>query len=371
MPPRLTQILNLIDEIAPPALAEDWDKAGLACGHPDDTVTGIALALDATPAAVEFAAKKKANLLLVHHPPIFTPLATLRSDRSAGALMSAAIRAGVAVYSAHTSFDAARGGLNDYFAAKFGLADVEPLVPPSSDPYVKLVVFCPPTHTETVATAIFGAGGGTIGDYTHCAFRHDGTGSFRPTETSTPYSGTKGVVSFEAEQRLEVRVPKAALAGVLTAMTAAHPYEEVAYDVVPLTGAGAWGIGRIGWIDPETTLGALADRCKKTFRIPALRLVGRASAKCRRIAVCTGDGSSLLSAAIAAKADAYVTGDIGYHTARDAEAAGLRLIDVGHFGSERIFARAMARPLTRKLKKAKIPIPVTAFGGEKDPFATR
>jgi dinuclear metal center YbgI/SA1388 family protein len=365
----LARVVALVEEIAPPRLQEEADRSGLAAGDPAAEVRRIVLALDATVPAVRYAAARGAGLLLCHHPPIYRPVTTLREDRPPGDVLAAAIRAGVAIYAAHTSFDSAPGGMSDYVAARVGVATTVPLSPSARDHYFKLVTFVPEDHAEAVAQAIFDAGGGVIGRYSHCAFRHPGTGSFLPLAGADPYSGTKGELSREAEHRLEVRVPRDRLSAIVAAMRAAHPYDEVAYDVHPIVGGDPWGLGRVGDLDAPTDLAAFARRVKEALALPAVRVTGDPGAFIARVAVCTGAGASVLERAAHARASVLVTGDVTYHVARDAERLGIALVDAGHFGTEAIFAAAMGPHLSRRLAAAGLAIELDPFPGERDPFA--
>ena len=368
--PALSQVMSVIEQVAPTKLQEEWDNCGLAVGDPSARVRKVALALDATYDAIRFASRRKAALLLVHHPVFLHPPKTIREDRYPGSILAQAVRTPVAIYCAHTSFDAARGGLNDELCARLGLERVAPLAPSSRDGYCKLITFVPNDHAEAVAEAIFQAGGGVIGDYNHCSFRNPGTGSFLPLEGANPFSGTKGRVSYEPEFRLEVRVPRGRLDAAVAAMVAAHPYDEAAYDVYPLSGGDRWGLGRLAELPESMSLKEFAERCRRALRLRAVRFVGGARRRIRKVAVCTGSGNGLLTGAVSAGASAFVTGDVTYHAARDAEREGLALVDVGHFGSEHIFIGAMKKQLIRRFRQAGLSVEIIAFRGERDPFHT-
>lgn len=366
----ITDLVNIIETIAPPRLQEQWDNCGLIVGDPQDSVNKVVLALDVSEQAIEFAAKQKAGLLLVHHPPLIRAISKVREDQPTGKLLAMAIRSRVAIYAAHTSFDAVLGGLNDYFCELLGLKNVTPLQACDNDNYFKLVTFVPPEFFEQVATAIFQAGGGVIGQYDSCSFREQGMGSFRPLSGAEPFSGSIGEVSNQKEIRLEVRLPRNLSGRIVKAMIEAHPYDEVAYDLYPVIGGDHWGVGRLGDLAKPMRLSELAQLCKRNLKLPDVRLVEANKKKIRRAAVCTGGGGSLLSNAITSDATVYITGDVNYHQARDAQAAGLSLIDVGHFGSERIFIQAMKKRLHQSLEDKKITITISTFGKEKNPFRT-
>jgi dinuclear metal center YbgI/SA1388 family protein len=122
-------VLDLIEEIAPFSAAEDWDNSGMQVGSPRQKIDKILVALDPTRRAVDRASKRQAQLLLTHHPLIFTPLKRIDWDASPGNIILTALRKGIAIVSVHTNLDIAQGGINDKLAQLFGLQNVEILQP--------------------------------------------------------------------------------------------------------------------------------------------------------------------------------------------------------------------------------------------------
>lgn len=341
MPDTLKDWLDLVDECYPMRDAEDWDAVGLHVGDPHDQVRRVLVAHDVTQAVLDEAVAEGADLVLAYHPLIFRPLARLTPDTPSGALALRAARERIAVLAAHTSLDAAMPGTSDPIMHALDIADVRPLRPTPAESKAKLVVFVPRESTGGVLEAVSAAGAGVIGEYDQCSFRVSGTGTFRPSSKANPTAGARGELNQVAEDRLEVLVPQSLLRTVVEAMVAAHPYEEVAYDVVPLldvAGDSAKGMGRIGRLPQPLRLRDIADRLAAALPSPHARLAGDPDLEVSVVAACAGAGESLLEDALRAGAEVFVTGDLRHHVALAAVARGLALIDAGHAATE---ARAL------------------------------
>lgn len=325
------QIVKWMDEWAPPSLAEPDDKIGLLIGSMSESVTRVAVALDVTEQVADEAIERGAQLIIAHHPIIFRPLRAIRTDRADGRLMKKLLQHNIAVFAAHTNLDVAAGGVNDLLADAIGIRNAAPLHVSVREELYKLVVYIPRTHLDAVREAVFTAGAGHIGQYSHCGFSAEGVGTFLPQEGAKPFLGEAGRLEEAQEFRFETIVPAGRKEAVIRAMREAHPYEEVAYDVYRLALDGnALGLGRVGKLAAEMTLSEFADHVKKALGVPALRFVGDKQKKVRKAAVLGGSGRSFLKHAIAAGADVFVTGDLDHHTAHDALAAGLAMVDPGH-----------------------------------------
>ncbi|WP_088007986.1 Nif3-like dinuclear metal center hexameric protein [Indiicoccus explosivorum] len=325
------EIIEQFEKWAPKYLALEDDPIGLQIGTLNKKVARVLVTLDVNEAVADEAIEKGANLIICHHPPLFRPAKTIRTDQPQGALLEKLIKHDIAVYAAHTNLDVAEGGVNDLLADALGLQETEVLVPTYEEELVKLGVFVPESHEETLREALGKAGAGTIGDYEFCSYTLSGTGRFRPTEEADPYLGEAGKLEVTHESKVEVVLRKHDTDRVVKAMIAAHPYEEPAYDIFTLANREKFmGIGRIGVLDKEMTLGEFTDHVKRQLDVPAARVVGDLSAKVRKVAVSGGDGNKFVSAAKFAGADVYVTGDLYFHTAQDAQALGLSVVDPGH-----------------------------------------
>ena len=340
------QILSRVHALAPPELAESWDNVGLLIGNPAEPVTRVLTALDASAGVLDQAAACGAELLVAHHPLIFSGLKRLVEDGGTTTLVRRLIRDGRSLIAAHTNLDRAPRGLNTHVAALLGLREAKPLVPSDTRPLLKLVIYVPEDYVDTVRDAVSAAGAGHIGNYSDCTFGTPGTGTFCPLAGTTPFIGTQGTLEKVAEVRLETVVPKARLAAVLGAMQAAHPYEEVAYDLLPLENRwpGA-GLGRVGELDAPTTAGGFLARVAATLGVPHPGLIGDPDRPVARVTLCTGAGGDFYDAARRAGADLYLTGEVKHHQALLARQGGPVIIDAGHFATERPAAGLLAEYL--------------------------
>ena len=228
---------------------------------------------------------------------------------------------------------------------------------------MKLVTFVPETHLPAVRDAVCAAGAGVIGDYTHCTFSAPGMGTFLPGEAAKPFAGETGQLNEQSELRFETLVPKLRLGAVLAALTAAHPYEEVAYDIVPLDNRDKTvGLGLLGALPETATLGAFAERTRNVLGLAQVRVVGDPEKPVRTVAVLGGGGGGELEA-VPGEADVYLTGDIRYHDALAAQARGLALIDAGHNGTECCIVPVLAGFLRERFEG----LPIVTHH-EADPF---
>ncbi len=329
----VAQIAEAVGHIAPLPLAEEWDNCGLQVGDPEAPVGRVLVALTPLPEVFEEAQDKGADFLLFHHPLIFDPLKAVVTSSYPGDLMARAIRADVAVYAAHTSYDAAPAGVSVALAGTLGLRGPLRVLSPRGA-LRKLVVFVPEENVDAVAEALAGAGAGVIGDYTECTFRSPGTGTFRGGEEANPYLGEKGRLESAQEVRIETVVPAHTVGRAVDAATAAHPYEEVALDVYPLEGfPEGCGFGRVGSLPEPLTTEELREHVSGSLGFPS-RLVADMGRRIETIAVLGGSGGSFIPEVAASGAQAYVTGDVDYHDALLAESLGVTVIDAGHAATE-------------------------------------
>ena len=367
---RVQDVVGLLNGLYPPVLAEEWDNVGLQVGDPAVAVSHVAVSLDPSPVAVEEAIGLGAEMLVCHHPLIFRPLKQVTTRDETGRLVCTAVRGGLAIMAAHTNLDRAHNGLNDWLAQALGLAESTPLETPSGLLF-KLVVFVPVEHKDMVAEAMFEAGAGQVGAYDRCSFSSAGIGTFRPSVGTNPFVGKVGEVESADEIRLELLVPKEALSRVVSRLIKAHPYEEVAYDLVPIANNRTdIGLGRIGRLSKVTLLDDLLLQIKTALQVETLRVAGAKGDKIKKVAVCGGSGASLLQAASRQGADLLVTGDVSYHDARKAEELGLTVVDAGHFATEYIVVDQLTRALKSAAKANGLDFEVSAVTGEQDPFRT-
>ncbi len=338
--PTVREIALALEEWAPPASKFDYDNVGLQVGHSDRQVQNVLVAFDLTSAVIDEAETRGAELIVTHHPLFFKAQKRLVGDDLIGALALRLAEKGTAYYAIHTNLDVAHGGVSFGLAEKLGLENIR-FLKLEEGTLVKLVVFVPETHAEAVRNAAADAGAGQIGEYSSCSFETRGTGRFRPGIAADPHIGeTGGPVESVEEVRLEVEVLRWDLNRVLASVRLVHPYEEVAYDVFPMENtASRIGSGAIGTLASTVSLSTFLETVAKRLDAASIRYSGDPDRSISTVAVCGGSGSSLIGVAMSQGADAFVTGDVGYHRffeALDAEhKQRMALIDPGHFETER------------------------------------
>ena len=353
--PTVADILAAVDRLAPFHAAEAWDNVGLLLGDAAWPARRVLVCLDVSERVLAEAARRRADLVLAHHPLLFKDVDRLTSETRHGRLAIALLAARRALIAAHTNLDGAPGGLCDILAGMVGLRDLKPLRAEPAGKRYKVVVFTPPQVLETVRAAAFAAGAGRIGNYTECAFAAEGDGTFLPGESSHPAIGRRGRRSSVRELRLEFLVDDQRLGGVLAAVARAHSYEEPAMDVYPLHAApGPGGIGRVGRLARPMAAGRFSDVVRKALGAKAIALAGPPGRKVRRVAVVTGSGSGLAESVLAAGADAYLTGELKYHEIEDLAAGGISVILGGHYRTERLPLERWAPRLARDLKGVEV-----------------
>jgi dinuclear metal center YbgI/SA1388 family protein len=344
------EVIEAIEAVAPPYLAEENDRIGLQIGRPDQEVSRVLVSLEVTREVLEEAQVRGAQLIVSHHPLIWQPLARIREDDPAGALVAELLRRRISVYVAHTNWDRCAEGVSACLARALGLERTEVLEEAEGSFSYKLVTFVPEGYEAPVIEALAQAGAGRIGAYRHCSFRSLGIGTFRPLEGASPFLGKVGQKEEVREYRLEMVVPRPALAAALSALRRAHPYEEPAYDVYPLAaGSTGAGLGVVGELAAAVPLEELAERLKRLLGTERVRVAGPVFRQVRRLAVIGGSGGGLVAKAVQRGAEALVTGDVKHHEVLNALAWGLAVIDAGHGATERVSLPQLAEWLRSSL----------------------
>ncbi len=336
--PTLKDLVSLIHEWYPPATAEEWDAVGLVYGDPEQSVKKVMLAVDPSPAVAAEAADWKADLLVVHHPLFLRPVHGFAATTPKGRTLATLAGAGCALLTAHTNADQADGGVSEALATALGLTDLEPLVRATGEPVDKITVYVPADAAAPVRAALAEAGAGEIGNYDFASFSTPGEGRFRPLKGASPMIGTVGEIETVDELRIEAVLGRHLRRAVVTAMLAAHPYEEPAYDVVELADPGtfATGTGRVGTL-PPVTLAEFAESAAAALPETkhGVRVAGNPERTVRKVAVCGGAGDFLLDRVATSDADVYVTSDLRHHPATEfTEKDGPALVDVAHWAAE-------------------------------------
>ncbi len=345
MPTTVADLCHWLDALAPPHLAASWDNTGLILGDASAPVVRVITCLTVTPDVVAEAVQQGVQLIVSHHPVLFKATKNLSSHSADGQLLLPLLRHGIAVYSPHTSFDNCPGGINDSLAVRLGLQNVQPLRWHDDPPLYKLVVYTPDEAVEQVLAALFEAGAGHIGNYKECSFRSAGTGTFFPLDNANPAIGSRGQREQVAEQRIEVILPAAKQWQVLQAMQQAHPYEEVAYDLLGLVPKQSYGEARMGQLPKMVVLEEVLERVATVCGVQHLQHVGDLAVPVQRVAVACGAAGEFIKDAIRAKADVLVVGEVRFHEALLSRTSGLCLAIPGHYGSERPAVQNLATRL--------------------------
>lgn len=326
-------IITVIEDFAPLLYQESYDNCGLLTGNRKWEATGALLALDCTEDVIEEAIQNNCNLVIAHHPVIFSGLKKLTGSNYVERTIIKAIKHDIAIYACHTNLDNVKLGVNKKIADKLGLNELQ-ILAPKKEILKKLVTFAPASHHQAVLNALFSAGAGSIGNYNSCSFNTEGTGTFRGNEHTQPFIGKPNELSKEKEIRIESIFEAPRQSQVLASLLAAHPYEEVAYDIYQLENEHSQiGSGMIGSLKEPVSEQDFLNHVKKTFLVPTIKHTQKTGKMIKKVAVCGGSGRFLLKNAIQSRADAFITADFKYHEFFDAENK-LLLIDTGHYESE-------------------------------------
>ena len=327
------EVVDTINSFAPLSYQESYDNAGINIGNESMPVKAALITLDVTEAVVSEAIRIGANLIISHHPVIFKGIKQINNHSYTGRIIRQIIKNDIAVYAGHTNVDTTWGGVNMKICEKLGLQNAR-VLDPMKDNLLKIVVFAPKEHAEQVREGMFKAGAGHIGAYDKCSYNLEGTGSFRGSVETNPFVGEKGSMHYEPETRIETVVPREKLHKVVRSMIKAHPYEEVAYDVYPLINEyQRAGMGMIGELRKSLNKTDFLHHVKNTFQCESLKYTTKETDEIKKVAVCGGSGSFLLSKAKSSGADAFISADFKYHQYFEAEEK-IMICDVGHYESE-------------------------------------
>ncbi len=347
------EVIKYIEQWAPEGIALKNDNVGLQIGNPEDIIKNILLSLDLNDKVIEQATEKKCNLIITHHPIFYHPINKLIfSTDSISKQIHKIIKRNINLYSAHTNLDFTKDGVSFQLAKKIGLGNIKFLKPLSQN-QIKLAVFVPFPHLNKVAEAIHRAGGGIIGEYSHCSFRTEGTGTFKGSHLTNPALGNAGELEIVKEIKLEVLVDEWRLSNVIKAMNLTHPYEEVAYDILTLRNENVnYGMGATGEFQKSITVNDFLNLVSTQLKADNLRYSPGKKNKIKTVAVCGGSCIELLEHAIRKNVDAFITADVKYHNFQGAEGK-IWLIDAGHYETELPVLDELQKRLKRFLRNNK------------------
>jgi dinuclear metal center YbgI/SA1388 family protein len=345
---KVKDIIQVLEDFAPLRLQESYDNAGLILGSPDQEITSALVTVDVTEQLVDEAIEKNAQLIVAHHPLIFSGLKKITGKNDVERSLIKAIKNNVAIYAAHTNLDSVTGGVNSKICAKLQLQNCT-VLQPAEGILKKLVTFIPVEHAEKVREAVFSAGAGNIGNYDFCGYNTEGLGSFRGGESSHPFVGEINKIHYEKEIRFETVFPGYLQNKIIQSLLQSHPYEEVAYDIYPLENRfEKAGMGMLGTLPEAMPEEDFLAHLKKIFNTGCIKHTKLKGTPVKKVAVCGGAGSFLVNQAIAANADVFVSADFKYHQFFEAENK-IVIADIGHFESEQFTKELFCELLTKKL----------------------
>jgi dinuclear metal center YbgI/SA1388 family protein len=344
---KMEEIITQLEILAPPSLQEGYDNAGLITGNPSAECTGAIISLDATEEVIMEAVANKCNLVISHHPIVFGGLRKITGSNYVEKAVIAAIKNDIGLYAIHTNLDNVYHGVNKMMADKLGLEKRKVLLP-KKGVLKKLFVYVPGQYAPKLRTALFAAGAGNIGNYSECSFSSMGTGTFKGNKDTAPFIGVPGKFEETPEVKIEMVFPAYLERQIIAAMFANHPYNEVAYDIISLDNHfAAVGTGLEGELPEAMNEKDFLQLIRKAFEVPVVRHTALMNRQVKKVALCGGAGSFLISNALAAKADFFITADLKYHEFFDANGR-MVVADIGHFESEQFTINLLAGFLQEK-----------------------
>ncbi len=347
---RLKDLMGALNDYAPFSWQESYDNSGLIVGDLNMPVKGVLCCLDVTEQILQEAIDKTCNVIVAHHPVLFKAIKGLTYSNDIQRIVAKAIKEDIALVAFHTNLDNAISGVNGMMAKKIGLLNTQILSPKQN--LYKLSTFVPEKYSQAVKTALFSSGAGKLGDYKDCSFTSIGQGSFTPLKTSNPFVGKAGKLHKESEQKVECVIDEAYLGKALQSLFQAHPYEQVAYDLIKLQNTNhSVGAGMVGDLPRKTDLSSFLNHIKKIFKTSVIKYSGPNEKKeVERVALCGGSGFFLLDKAIQSKADVFVTSDVKYHDFFQGLDQ-IHLLDIGHYESEEHTIQLIHDILSQKFSK--------------------
>ncbi len=347
---KIRELTDYLNSRFLPVYQESYDNAGFLLGDDNRELSGVLTTIDVTPAVVEEAIEKDANLIVSHHPLIFGGMKRITTTNATGRMVMRLLEKGIAVYAAHTNLDNLDWGVNGILAEKLGLTDCR-ILRPVEGKLCKLVTYVPTTQAHQVRQALFDAGAGSIGEYDCCSYNSEGFGTFRAGENCHPFCGEIGTIHQEPETRIEVIYEKRLERKLLQQLKTVHPYEEPAIDCLPLNNKHeSIGSGMIGRLPAPMDATEFLEQVKQRIHLPVVRCSALCKQQVSKVAICGGAGSFLIPDAKSCGADILLTADLKYHDFQSAEGE-IILADIGHFESEQFAKEIFYRVISEKFSK--------------------
>jgi dinuclear metal center YbgI/SA1388 family protein len=343
----IKELSQYLEEVAPLAYQEDYDNSGLIVGHPTTKIHRALISLDCTEAVLEEAIANKCDIIISHHPIVFKGLKRFNGNHYVERIIIKAIENKIAIYAIHTNLDHVLVGVNRKICEKIGLKNCK-ILAPKTGILKKLVFFTPLEFADNIKAKLYEAGAGNIGNYSECSFNISGIGTFKANDQAKPFIGKANTLHQENELRIEMIYPTPVEKKILSALWAAHPYEEVAYEISTINNEHQnVGAGMIGELESELSGEDFLQHLKEKMSVSVIRHTQILAKKVKKIAVCGGSGSFLLPKAIHAEADVLVSADFKYHEFFEADQK-IMIADIGHFESEQFTQELLFDIITNK-----------------------
>ena len=345
---KVKEVIDILEELAPLAYAEDFDNVGLLLGNVQTEVSGILVSLDTLENVVDEAISKSCNLIVSFHPIIFVGLKKLTGENYVERVVIKAIQNNIAIYSTHTALDNSQFGVNAKICEVLALGNTKILIP-QKETIKKLTTYIPASAADDLKNILFKAGAGSIGNYSNCSFTNLGTGSYKANEGANPVKGKIGETHYEKEAQIHITYPKSKEREVLNALFENHPYEEVAYETFTLENTNQnIGMGMIGELEKPMGEMESLNYIKEKMNADGVRHSALRNKPVKKIAVLGGSGAFAISAAKLAGADIFVTADVKYHQFYEAEDK-MIIADIGHYETEQFTKNLLVDYLTKKI----------------------
>lgn len=362
-------IAKLIEEMVPLQFSDKNDNCGLILGDRNKVVNRIMVTLDITDEVIEEAIDNKIDMIISHHPLIYDPMKQINSDTFSGSLILKLLKYSISVYCVHTNLDNAPNGINDVLCKMIGINNVEPLELQAINLYKKIVTFIPFGYEDSVAEAMSLAGAGYIGKYSDCSYTTEGTGTYRPLAGTAPFIGKEEELTKTKESRIEAIISEKDVNSCINAITQTHPYEEIAIDIYNLEIPRIeYGAGRVGDLEKSISFDELVNNVRKLLKCKYVKVVGKPDSEIKRVAIVSGAGSSYFPLALNMKADAFITGEMKYHHAIEAQYYDLNIIEAGHYATERIILPVIINHLQKRINELQYKVEICESIVITDPF---
>lgn len=336
---KLKQVAGILEKNFPINLAESWDNVGILVGEEQKEISKIQISLDLTLEVIENAVKNEVDLIITHHPFIFSPLKKINNSSIEGKKILKLIQNNIAVYTLHTNLDSAKDGLNSYIAEKLGAANSK-VISEQIDDVFKMAVYIPISYFSEIIEIINKSKNLVLNGYKNVSY----------SSTTEERLQFEDGINISESMKTEVLGSRNQLNALLNEIKKKHPYEEPAYEIIKTenkypTGKG---LGRYFSLEKSLKVKEYVNEIKTKLNIPNIKLVGDLESEIKKVAVVNGSGMSFLKKVLKIKADLFITGDIKYHEALDSKELGINLIDLGHYESEVFFSDLIIKTLRRE-----------------------